>query len=41
MFSLRVYLGTRVFPGIDEEWSDYKVHFSSDFDIDIPEDMRR
>ena len=28
-------------PGIDEDWSDYKVHFSSAFDIDIPEDMRR
>ena len=33
--------GTRVIPGIDEDWSDYKVHFSSEFDIDIPENMRR
>ena len=33
--------GTRVIPSLDEEWSDYKVHFNTDFDIDIPDDMRR
>jgi len=33
--------GTRVIPSIHEDWSDYKVHFSTEFDIDIPEDMRR
>ena len=33
--------GTRVIPSLDEEWSDYKVHFNTDFDIDIPDNMRR
>ena len=33
--------GTRVSPSLDEEWSDYKVHFSTEFDIDIPDNMRR
>jgi len=33
--------GTRVVPSIHEDWSDYKVHFSTEFDIDIPDDMRR
>ena len=33
--------GTRVVPSLHEEWSDYKVHFSSEFDLDIPCDMRR
>ena len=33
--------GTRVVPSLHEEWSDYKVHFSSELDLDIPSDMRR
>ena len=32
--------GIRVAPSLDEDWSDYKVHFNTEFDIDIPEDMR-
>ena len=34
-------LGTRVMPSLHEDWSDYKVHFNTELDIDIPEDMRR
>ena len=33
--------GTRVVPSLQEDWSDYKVHFSSELDLDIPDDMRR
>ena len=33
--------GTRAAPRRDEAWSDYRVHFSSEFSIDIPPDMRR
>ena len=28
-------------PSLQEDWSDYKVHFSSELDLDIPDDMRR
>jgi len=36
-----IYNGVRTRPDLHEDWSDYKVHFSSEFDIDIPDDMRR
>ena len=33
--------GVRVSPSLDEDWSDYKVHFSTELDIDVPHGQRR
>jgi histone-lysine N-methyltransferase SETD7 len=33
--------GVRLSPSIEDEWSDYKVNFSTELDLDVPEDMRR
>ena len=33
--------GVRMSPSIDDEWSDYKVNFSTELDLDVPADMRR
>ena len=33
--------GVRVSPSIKEEWSDYKVNFNTELDLDVPADMRR
>ena len=33
--------GVRVSPSLDEDWSDYKVHFSTELDIDVPQGQRR
>lgn len=33
--------GIRVSPSIQDEWSDYKVNFNTELDLDVPADMRR
>ena len=33
--------GVRVSPSLGDAWSDYKVNFSTELDLDIPSDMRR
>ena len=33
--------GIRSSPALDDDWSDYKVNFNTELDLDIPTDMRR
>ena len=35
-----LYNGTRTPPSLEDDWSDYRVHLTSELDIDIPDDMR-
>ena len=33
--------GVRISPSLGDDWSDYKVNFNTELDLDIPSDMRR
>ena len=33
--------GVRMSPSITDEWSDYKVNFNTELDLDVPADMQR